>query len=65
MSTAKKILIVDDDDQLRETLKEQFALHGEFSVLDAATATAGLKMVRGEHIRVRSSCSPLKGRTRT
>jgi DNA-binding response OmpR family regulator len=50
MSTAKKILIVDDDDQLRETLKEQFALHGEFSVLDAATATAGLKMVRGEHV---------------
>jgi DNA-binding response OmpR family regulator len=48
MSTAKKILIVDDDDQLRETLKEQFTLHGEFSIFDAASATAGLKMVRGE-----------------
>jgi DNA-binding response OmpR family regulator len=50
MTTAKKILIVDDDDQLRETLKEQFALHGEFSIIDAASATAGLKMVRGEHV---------------
>jgi DNA-binding response OmpR family regulator len=50
MTTAKKILIVDDDDQLRETLKEQFGLHGEFSILDAASATAGLKMVRGEHV---------------
>jgi DNA-binding response OmpR family regulator len=50
MSTAKKVLIVDDDDQLRETLKEQFALHGEFSILDAASATTGLKTVRGEHV---------------
>src|SRR5215217_5952676 len=50
MTTAKKILIVDDDDQLRETLKEQFTLHGEFSIFDAASATAGLKMVRGEHV---------------
>jgi DNA-binding response OmpR family regulator len=50
MTTAKKILIVDDDDQLRETLKEQFALHGEFSIIDAASATTGLKMVRGEHV---------------
>jgi DNA-binding response OmpR family regulator len=50
MTTAKKILIVDDDDQLRETLKEQFALHGEFSIIDAASATSGLKMVRGEHV---------------
>jgi DNA-binding response OmpR family regulator len=50
MSTAKKILIVDDDDQLRDTLKEQFALHGEFSIIDAASATSGLKMVRSEHV---------------
>ena len=32
MSTAKKILIIDDDEILRETLKEQFALHDEFAV---------------------------------
>ena len=32
MSTTKKILIVDDDDTLRETLKDQFSLHEEFIV---------------------------------
>ena len=39
MSTTKKLLIVDDDDTLRETLKEQFSLHEEFAVVDAATLT--------------------------
>ena len=33
MSTKKKILIVDDDDALRETIAEQFSLHDEFSVI--------------------------------
>ncbi len=32
MSTKKKILIVDDDDALRETIAEQFSLHDDFSV---------------------------------
>lgn len=32
MSTKKKILIVDDDDALRETIVEQFSLHDDFSV---------------------------------
>ncbi len=50
MSTTKKILIVDDDDQLRDSLKEQFSLHGEFTVLDANSATNGIKLVRGEHV---------------
>ena len=43
MSTTKKILIVDDDDMLRESLREQFSLHDEFSVTDTANATAGVK----------------------
>ncbi|MCL2714692.1 MAG: DNA-binding response regulator, partial [Alphaproteobacteria bacterium] len=30
MPTARKILIVDDDNDLRETLVEQLALHQEF-----------------------------------
>jgi DNA-binding NtrC family response regulator len=30
MSTARKILIVDDDEDLRESLKDQLALHDEF-----------------------------------
>lgn len=46
---SKKLLIVDDDEGLRETLKDQFSLHDEFSVEDAATATAGIKALKAEH----------------
>jgi DNA-binding response OmpR family regulator len=49
MSTTKKILIIDDDDMLRDTLREQFSLHDEFVVSDAPTATAGIKAVKGDH----------------
>ena len=49
MSTTKKILIIDDDDSLRDTLKEQFSLHDEFTVADAATATGGVKQVKADH----------------
>jgi DNA-binding response OmpR family regulator len=49
MSTAKKILIIDDDDTLRDSLREQFSLHDEFTVTDAATATAGIKMLKNDH----------------
>lgn len=48
MSTTKKIIIVDDDDLLRDSLKEQFSLHDEFSVSEAATAAAGIKAVKAE-----------------
>jgi DNA-binding response OmpR family regulator len=49
MSTTKNIVIVDDDEMLRETLKEQFSLHDEFRVSEAATAGAGIKAVKAEH----------------
>jgi DNA-binding response OmpR family regulator len=49
MSSIKKIIIVDDDDLLRDALKEQFSLHDEFHVSEAATATAGIKAVKAEH----------------
>lgn len=49
MSGTKKILLIDDDDALRDTLKEQFTLHDEFVVTDAANATAGIKAVKDEH----------------
>jgi len=49
MSSTKKIIIVDDDELLRDALKEQFSLHDEFHVGEAATATAGIKAVKAEH----------------
>ncbi len=50
MSAKKKLLIVDDDDTLRETLKEQFSLHDEFVVSDTATATAGIKLLKTDPV---------------
>jgi DNA-binding response OmpR family regulator len=49
MSTVKKLLLVDDDDILRETIKEQFSLHDDYDVFDAATATLGIKHLKQEH----------------
>jgi DNA-binding response OmpR family regulator len=49
MTGTKKIIIVDDDDLLRDTLKEQFSLHDEFHVTEAATASAGIKLLKAEH----------------
>lgn len=48
--TAKKILIVDDDDALRGSLMEQLRLHEEFDVADASTAATGLELARGAHV---------------
>ena len=50
MSTVRKVLVIDDDDALRETLKEQFTLHDEFEITDAATASAGLKQLRSDMV---------------
>jgi DNA-binding response OmpR family regulator len=49
VSGTKKIIIIDDDDLLRDTLKDQFSLHDEFHVTEAATASAGIKLVKAEH----------------
>ena len=43
--TARTILIVDDDDDLRGTLAEQLGLHEEFAVLQEATAAKGIAAV--------------------
>jgi len=48
MSTVKKILIVDDDDILRETLREQFSLHDEFVITDVGSAIAGVKQCKAD-----------------
>jgi DNA-binding response OmpR family regulator len=50
MSNTHTILLVDDDDSLRETLAEQLALYDEFTILTAETATGGVKKVQAERI---------------
>ena len=50
MSNARKILIIDDDDELRDSLSEQLSLHEEFDTLLAATASEGLKLARNGHV---------------
>ena len=50
MSTARKVLIIDDDQDLRETLTEQLALHEEFEPLCASTACEGLKSAKTGHV---------------
>lgn len=46
MSTARKILIVDDDENLREPLCEQLGLHDEFNVSTAENASQALERVK-------------------
>jgi DNA-binding response OmpR family regulator len=46
MPQIRKILITDDDDELRSTLAEQLDLHEEFSTIQAATGAQALSLVR-------------------
>lgn len=48
--TARKILIVDDDPDLREALVEQLSLFDEFEPLEAETATKGMQLARTAHV---------------
>ena len=50
MTTARKILIIDDDEDLRESLTEQLALHEEFDTMEAGSAAQGIELSRTEHI---------------
>jgi DNA-binding response OmpR family regulator len=45
---ARRILIVDDDDVLRDGLVEQLSLYEEFEVVQDSTATKGVQRARGE-----------------
>ncbi len=47
--TAKKILLVDDDDALRQSLGEQLRLHEEFATVDTGTGGGALEAVKGEY----------------
>ena len=48
----KKILLVDDDDALRESLAEQLELHEEFEPKGVGTAKEGLDFVKDEYFDV-------------
>ena len=50
MSTARTILLVDDDEELRESLKDQLVLHDEFAILTASTASQGVDIARKERL---------------
>ena len=49
MSVGKKILIVDDDDDLRDSLSEQLRLHEEFETETAASGAAALEKIKADY----------------
>lgn len=48
MTQVRTILIADDDNELREALAEQLALHEEFSTVEADNATKAVQHVRSQ-----------------
>ena len=52
MSNGKRVLIVDDDDSLRETLSEQLQLHEEFVIAAAEDGAKALEMVKADYYDV-------------
>ncbi|GLK68647.1 response regulator transcription factor [Hansschlegelia plantiphila] len=50
MAAKRKILIVEDDPDLRGELADQLDLHDEFESMQAPSATDGVTQVRGEHV---------------
>ena len=46
---SKKILLVDDDVALRQSLSEQLQLHEEFQIAEAETGARALEKVRGDY----------------
>ncbi|MFM9938586.1 MAG: response regulator transcription factor [Hyphomicrobiaceae bacterium] len=50
MTTARTVLLVDDDQDLRESLRDQLALHDEFTILTAGTASQGVEIAKKERL---------------
>ena len=50
MSTTRKILIVDDDSELRDALLEQLALHEEFEATAVESGTKGVQAAKSGQI---------------
>jgi DNA-binding response OmpR family regulator len=47
---ARRILVVDDEDLLRESLVEQLSLYEEFELIDEANATKAIQRARSEPV---------------
>jgi DNA-binding response OmpR family regulator len=50
MATTRKILIVDDDADMRDALVEQLALHEEFEAVAAENGTKGVQAAKAGHV---------------
>lgn len=50
--TAKKILLVDDEEVLRQSLAEQLELHDEFQTAQADSGKSGLETAKNEHFDI-------------
>jgi len=46
MAVKKRLLLIDDDNELREELIEQFSLYDEFETAGAGTATDGIELAK-------------------
>ena len=49
LTNGKKILLIDDDDALRDSLSEQLALHEEFVTTEATSAADALEVTKTEY----------------
>ena len=48
MMNERKILVIDDDEELCQSLQEQLAITGEFDVVTAGTAAKGITLIKNE-----------------
>ena len=48
-ASGKKILLIDDDDALRQSLSEQLRLHEEFDTAEAATGSQGIDQAKAAY----------------
>ena len=53
MPNSRKILIVDDDNELRNALVEQLALHDEFEAVAVDSGTKGVAEAKQDQIDLR------------